>query len=198
MSRLAESAPAPLEATVAPRSLRGLAATAREPRVLAALALAFASALGSGDAWAEEPSIDQVQYDPAALPPDGARSRLIWTGAGLAVGWYGVGVGTSLLWGDAPSASELRLPVVGPWMALGEVRCGREETRCTTGTLVLRTVLAVLSGVGQIGGLAAVAEGIFLDTGSSAPPTPSATQSSWMAVPVVASDGFGLELVGHF
>src|SRR5262245_14121122 len=100
---------------------------------MGALALALLSA--PRQAAAEEPTIDQIEYHPAELPPDAARPRLILVGAALAAGWYGAALGTSYIWPDAPKAKQLRLPVVGPWMALGDVRCDARESSCNSVSL---------------------------------------------------------------
>lgn len=162
---------------------------------------ALSSSLAPALARAEEPTIDQIEYHPAELPPDAARGRLILVGLALTAGWYGASVGTSYLWSDAPNARDLRLPVVGPWMALGDVGCGSRESSCTTLTVIGRTALAVVSGVGQAGGLFAIVEGLVMDTGSAAPATPAGDArgtSSWAAAPVMLSDGAGIEIVGRF
>lgn len=164
-------------------------------------ALALSTLVSTRDAAAEEPTIDQIEYHPAEFPPDGTRARLILVGAALTAGWYGAAVGTSYLWPDAPNAKDLRLPVVGPWMALGDVGCGDRERSCTTVPLVMRTALAVVSGVGQAGGLLAIVEGLFIDTASSTPSAPrekSAQRASWSAGPLMLSDGAGIELFGRF
>ena len=159
-------------------------------------------------AAADEPTLEAVEYHPAELPPDGARTRAIVVGVALTAGWYGASVGTSYLWPDAPNATDLRLPVVGPWMALGDVGCGSKETSCSTGTVIARTVLAVVSGVGQAGGLFAVVEGLLMDTGSATPASSkgevrpgsasSGPAASWSAAPVMLQDGAGIELLGRF
>ena len=190
----------------------------------AMLAPSLVVLLAPSVAVAEEPTIEQIEYHPAELPPDGARTRAIVVGAALTAGWYGASVGTSYLWPDAPNAKDLRLPVVGPWMALGDVGCGDSESGCSTGTVIARTVFAVVSGVGQAGGLFAIVEGLLMDTGSttSAPPSGSAGASasrtrssatgreptsgagsgpvaSWSAAPVMLPDGgAGIELFGRF
>jgi len=160
-------------------------------------------------ALAEEPTMEEVMYHPAELPPDGTSGRLMLTGAALMVGWYGVSVGTSYLWSDAPNASDLKLPFVGPWMALGDTGCGPNEgSGCTTVTVVFRTALAIVSGVGQAGGLFAFVEGAFLETGAAPTPAPKKSASAethdvgfghtWTASPVVLPDGGGLEIIGRF
>jgi hypothetical protein len=196
----------------------------RVPRLRCALgslliALAFCVTLtGARTARADEPTIDEVRYHPTEQPPDGTRGRVLLTGAALTVGWYGVGVGTSYIWPDAKNARDLRIPVAGPWMALADVGCSSKETRatCSDGIVVLRTTLAVLSGIGQAGGLFAFVEGLFLDTGNAAsnsalgPPQGDAPRGersqtlqrgrgpSWAAVPVVLPDGAALQVVGQF
>ena len=189
----------------------------RPPRWTWCAALVGALVVPSG-AVAEEPTLEQIEYNPAELPPDGARTRAIVVGAALTAGWYGASVGTSYLWPDAPNAKDLRLPVVGPWMALGNVGCGDAEPGCSTGTVIARTVLGVVSGVGQAGGLFAILEGLLMDTGSanaaapgSAGAGPSTTRgertsgarsgpvASWSAAPVMLQDGgAGIELFGRF
>lgn len=170
--------------------------------------------LAPSAAVAEEPTIEQIEYHPAELPPDGVRTRAIVVGAALTAGWYGASVGTSYLWPDAPNAKDLRLPVVGPWMALGNVGCGDAEPDCSTGTVIARTVLGVVSGVGQAGGLFVILEGLLMDTGSTTSAAPSGSAgvgrertsrvpagpvASWSAAPVMLPDGgAGIELFGRF
>lgn len=188
------------------------------------IALALSVTLsGAREARADEPTINEVRYHPTELPPDGTRGRVLLTGAALTAGWYGIGVGTSYIWPDAKNARDLRIPVAGPWMALGNVGCSSKETKatCSDGIVVLRTTLAVLSGIGQAGGLFAFMEGLFLDTGNGAgnssvtPPqgdaprserpqtlqqrrSPAVSQRTWAAVPVVLPDGAALQVVGQF
>jgi hypothetical protein len=167
--------------------------------VMVAIVAALFSSLLPSLAAAEEPTIDQIEYHPAELPPPGARTRALVVGAALAAGWYGAAVGTSFLWPDAENAKDLRVPVVGPWLALGDTGCAASESRCTTVTVIARTALAVASGVGQAGGLFAIVEGIFMDTGSGAAAGRArASERRWMAAPVVLPDGGGLEVVGRF
>jgi hypothetical protein len=168
---------------------------------LLALTCSATLAFASGDAAAEEPTIDQIEYHPAELPPEGARSRLIIVGAALTAGWYGAAVGTSYLWPDAANSHDLRLPVVGPWMALGDVGCSSKESSCSTITVIGRTALAVVSGVGQAGGLFAIFEGLVMDTAPSRAASggvDGASAASWSAAPVMLTGGGGVEFFGRF
>ena len=156
-----------------------------------------------GMAAAEEPTVDEVAYHPSELPPDAARGRVLIVGLALTAGWYGASVGTSYLWPDAPNAEDLRLPVVGPWLALADAGCGDDESGCSTFTVVARSTLAVVSGVGQLGGLIAIGEGIFMSTGSPAAPTQKGArlrghEPAVAAVPVMLPNGAGIEFVGRF
>ena len=156
-----------------------------------------------GVAAAEEPTVDEVAYHPSELPPDGARARVFIVGLALTAGWYGASVGTSYLWPDAPNAKDLRLPVVGPWLALADAGCGDDESGCSTFTVVARSALAIVSGVGQFGGLVAIGESIFMSTGSPAAAGGSGARLSprepaVAAMPVVLPNGAGIELVGRF
>ncbi|HKO92057.1 MAG TPA: hypothetical protein VJU61_12930 [Polyangiaceae bacterium] len=162
-------------------------------------------------AHAEEPTLDEVRYNPTELPPTGTGFRMMLTGALLTGAWYGAAFGTSYLYEDAPNSKDLRIPIIGPWKAMLDVGCGPEESTCSTSNVVLRTTLAVVSGVGQAGGLLVFLEGLFLDTGSStpspaAPAKPSARSErapetaglSWSAAPISLPGGAGVELVGQF
>lgn len=170
--------------------------------------LALSSA---GLAHAEEPTLDEVRYHPTELPPAGTGLRLMLTGVLLTGAWYGAAYGTSYLYEDAPNSKDLRLPVIGPWKALLDVGCGPKESTCSTSTVVLRTSLAVVSGVGQAGGVFAFLEGVFLATGPSTPKAAPVTKPNasserapqtagldWSAVPVSLPGGAGVELVGQF
>ncbi|HVZ33618.1 MAG TPA: hypothetical protein VG963_14400 [Polyangiaceae bacterium] len=173
----------------------------------------------SGRAHADEPTLSEVKYHTSEQPPAGTGTRIVLTGLGITAFWYGAGVATSYAWPHAPNARDLRIPVVGPWMALGDIGCGAAEGHCPKGLLVLRSVFAVLSGIGQVGGLAMATEGLFTSTSSGS--TAAGTQAgaharsdggdhteashdeqrgthAWAAVPVVLPDGAALTLIGRF
>jgi len=180
------------------------------PLLRRACALAVGLALSSaGAAHAEEPTIDEVRYNPTEQPPTGTGFRMMLTGVLLTGAWYGAAYGTSYLYEDAPNSKDLRLPVIGPWKAMLDVGCGPEESTCSTSTVVLRTTLAVVSGVGQAGGVLVFLEGLFLDTGSSTPSPaspskpnarserkPETASLSWS--PTSLPGGAGVEVFGQF
>lgn len=177
-------------------------------RWAACTAFALVCVAAPRSAQAQEPTLSQGPVDPNVVPPEGTRSRLLWTGAALTVGWYGASFGTSLVWQDSPRQAKWKIPVVGPWLSLGKVGCAENESGCDSFTLVLRTAFTLIASVGQAGGLLALGEGLLLDTtprsGASSGPLvpPGATSSGagieWTTVPMADANGFGLEILGRF
>jgi hypothetical protein len=108
---------------------------------------------------------------PPEYPTPGVQTTLVITGSAIFAAWYGGAFAASLLWDDAPGAKELRIPVVGPWMSLKDTGCPKGDRDCNTTTAVLRAVLTIVDGVGQIGGLAVLGEAIFLPTSTARPRT---------------------------
>ena len=154
-------------------------------------------------AGAAEPSLDDVQYHPDKRPPEGVQQRLILTGTAVAAGWYGVSLGSSYLWSDTRAASDWRIPVAGPWMALGKTGCTEAEgSSCTDAWVVIRTALTLISSIGQVGGLAVIVEGLLVDTEGRSPPAPRVAQGApapeWVAAPMTDSSTLGLQLIGTF
>jgi hypothetical protein len=136
------------------------------PRFLGAVAL-VAVTLGGGDAGADEPKPPERDTSPAVFPDGPTQPNLLLIGGVVTVVWYGAALGTSYLWSDSPSASALRIPVAGPYMALAKTGCGSQEVGCGTLTVVIRTLFTSLSAVGQVGGLLAMAEGALLPTAAA-------------------------------
>jgi hypothetical protein len=171
-----------------------------------ALLYAAATLLGAGHAFAADPAAPAAsapegppaaEVDLSEYPPPSARGNLLLGGALMTVGWYGAAVGTSYLWSDAPAADKLRIPVAGPWMALAETGCPTSEPDCSIIIVILRATLTTLSGVGQVGGLAVMGEGLFVETRQRrAQAEPKAVNAELR--PLVAGDRIGLGLVGSF
>jgi hypothetical protein len=173
-----------------------------------ALALALALCLGAiaRPALADEPE-PPARRDAGVYPPTGVQTGLFFAGLGATAGWYGAAVGFSYLFPDAPGAEDLRIPVAGPWMALADTGCADDDPDCSIFIVVLRAILTTMDAVGQTGGVAVMAEAIFLPTQEQAAPTrerrrPRLRRETGVVVrpaPVVTGrDGIGLGVVGSF
>ena len=167
-----------------------------------ALALTVAGMTGTSTAQADEPTRDDLT-DPTLLPPAGAPTRLVLTGAAISVGWYAAGTGMSFLFPDAPGAKDLRIPVAGPWMALADTGCADNDPGCSGFTVAIRAILTVMDGVGQIGGLLLVGEGLFLPSSGAAAPRPRKKAAVFRPTqvrptPMVGRHSVGLGLSGRF
>jgi hypothetical protein len=154
-------------------------------RLLLGATMVLALLAVSSAAWAGDPAEEKnPEHDPAVVPEQGTQTKMMIAGGAIALGWYGVGFGTSYLWQDSPGAHDLRVPVVGPFQALAKTRCADAESGCNTLTLVLRTILTSLSAVGQVGGVAIMGEALFF-------PKPSSTGSSGSTELTAGSGGAG-------
>jgi hypothetical protein len=157
-------------------------------------------------ARADEPLAPEIDANPSNLPQPAARTNLVLVGAAVTVGWYGAAFGMSYLWPDSNGATSLRIPVAGPYLALGKSGCGDHESGCTTFTLVARAVLTTLSAVGQTGGVLVLLEGAFLPTGVAAAPPLTRNRnvgerpfSRVAIVPApVGPSGLGIGVLGEF
>lgn len=168
----------------------------------ALLGVAFAPRVAAAD----EPE-RPVYYDSSVYPPPSTRYKLALVGVGVSAAWYGAAYGFSALWPDAPGADDLRIPVAGPWMALGETGCADDDPDCSTFIVVLRAVLTTIDGVGQAGGLAVAVESLFLPTAEQSPtprrrrrPKPVEGTDSFQLhpAPVLTGRTLGLGVVGTF
>jgi hypothetical protein len=172
-----------------------------------ALTLLAACLAHTSRAHADEPTEAPVQYRTERYPSEGTGTSLVLAGAAITLGSYGVAFGTSYLWPHAPTAEDLRLPIVGPAMAVAGAGCAEREREagCSTPIVVVRTVLAAIGGIGQLGGLALIAEGLFLPTSAPSAQAPDVLESAndsapthvWIS-PTASDDGFGLSVGGAF
>jgi hypothetical protein len=129
--------------------------------LLGALLAALVTAAGPARAAGPDPEF----ADAAALPPRGTRVKVLAAGAGMTLGFYGTALGASYLWDGDPGAADLRIPVAGPWMKLGQTRlCDdlEDDGNCSDVLQVFGAVLAGFDGLGQLAGLALLTEGVFL------------------------------------
>lgn len=188
-------------------------------RLLYTIGLTLPLALATASAHAEEPAAATSSPVPAPapapagdeLPPPSARTSHIVAGAATTVVSYGLALGASYLFTaqDLNGAKDLRIPIAGPWMALGRTGCPTSEPDCSAATLVIGAVLMIFDGVAQAGGLGIVGEGLFLNTSSARPPTRKAqsgqtpgrevAEATVRAVPFnFGKDGVGLGVIGTF
>jgi hypothetical protein len=187
-------------------------------RVLFTFGLTLPFALAATSARAEEPAAKSPAPAPAAatdeLPPPGARTTHIVAGAATTVVSYGLALGASYLFDpeDLNGAKDLRIPIAGPWMALGKTGCPTSDPDCSPATLVVGAILMIFDGVAQAGGLGVIGEGLFLNTSSGRPAARKAqsgqtpggyaqhgTEATVRAVPFnFGKDGVGLGVIGTF
>lgn len=128
-----------------------------------------ASLLTSPDlARADEP--DPVhRFEDDRLPPPAARGRVLLVGTLLTTAFYLPPLGASYLWPDHKGASDMRIPVVGPWLALGRTQLCNDRPYvqgCSDFMQVLGAVLLAFDGVGQAGGVAIMLQSLLMSTGS--------------------------------
>jgi hypothetical protein len=141
--------------------------------------------------------LPEVEYQPEVYPPPSARWRTLLAGAAMAGVGYGLSVGASYLWKDAPGMDGLRTPVIGAVYAIKDGGCGANEgPGCSEVTVGFRSVIAVLSGLAQIGGIAVLVEGIVMKTSDK--PTQTSTTRSLYALPTATESSFGLQVGGSF
>jgi hypothetical protein len=169
-------------------------------RSLVAFGLALVPATFVSLAQAEEALPPVVNTPPPAdLPPPGARVTHIVAGLATTAVAYGVGLGTSYLWDeqDWRGSKNLRIPIAGPWMALGKTGC--VESGCNKFPVVAGALFVILDGVVQAGGLGIIGEGLFLKTSGNKPAPQNAQATTLRAVPFnFEKNGVGLGVVGTF
>ena len=120
-----------------------------------------------------------ADYD---LPPPSARWNLLFTGLAVTGVSYGLALGASYAWPDERISSELRIPIVGPWMAIANTGCSDKDPDCSTVTLVFTAVLMGMDGVLQAGGLGLALESVFMTDGSAEIPLEHAADAAPGAV----------------
>lgn len=165
----------------------------------ATLALISTLAVAPIGKAAEPGAIEPPRVLEPDYPPPSARTTHLVAGAAMTAAWYGGAVGFSYLWPDAPGASDLRIPIAGPWIALGDTGCAEDEPDCSVVIVVLRAALTIIDGVGQAGGLAIMSEGLFLPTRE--PKRGARTEPRFSVRPSTINagrDGVGIGVTGVF
>ena len=152
-----------------------------------------------------EAAVASAEARPAAAtamryPPTRTRVPIIAGGLGLTAAAYGLSAGSAAGWPDVPGADMLYVPVVGPWLALGESGCSPDDPGCDA-ILYLRGVLYVLDGLAQLGGVAIAAEGILMTTEADAAPRARLDANRGATVsfaPLMTAHTAGVSFAGTF
>lgn len=141
----------------------------------------------------------QVRY-----PPPLVRLKLIGLGLLITGGAWGASFGSGQYWKTVPGADQLKIPIAGPWMALGKSGCATDDPACAPAKIGVRGAIYVLDGITQIAGLGLIVEAIVMKTESAAPEK----KASFLGlryrglevtpVPVTSPTFTGLGLVGTF
>ena len=106
-------------------------------------------------------------------PPPSTRFKLIGTGIGITGAAWGFAFGAASGWPEVPGSSELKIPVVGPWLALGKSGCATGDSDCGA-KIAMRGILYVIDALVQIGGLGLVVERLGKLSGRAARGRPRA------------------------
>lgn len=142
-------------------------------------------------------ALPELEYQPDVYPPPAARYRTLLAGVAMAGIGYGVGYGASYLWEGAPGMSDMRKPVIGAAYALANAGCGKSEgAGCSAVTVGFRSVVAVLSSLAQLGGIALLVEGIVMKTADK--PAQTGSVRTLYALPTATESGVGLQVGGSF
>lgn len=172
----------------------------------AALSLFIATSVTHAAADEPEPT---RRYADDRHPPPAARLNLALAGTAVTGLFYAPVLVSSYIWPDSRGASDMRIPVVGPWMKLGQTRlCSArpEFEDCNDFAVVAGAVLLALDGIGQAAGVGLIAQSLFFQTepeanaGSGRSPFLWNTAGVEMSPVPMVGDGsdIGLALTGRF
>lgn len=156
-----------------------------------AFALLAAVSLTAASAAAQEAE-QATRY-----PPSSVRPKLIIGGLAVTGLAYGAGFLAASSWPEVPGSSELKIPVVGPWIALAKNDCASDDPDCGF-ILYMRGFLTIVDGLIQLGGLGIAGEGVFMTTESSRAQPVKPAAITVRPAPIVAGSGAGFGVVGTF
>ena len=136
------------------------------------------------------------------LPPPETRWAVLGTGLAVTGVSYGLALGAAYAWPDARTSDELKIPIAGPWMAIADTGCTKDEPDCSTVLLVVTAVLSGVDGVVQAGGVGIALESLFMPTASEKPraekPRTSDAPTVRPVPVIVGKHGVGLGVAGTF
>ena len=185
--------------TVASLTLAALALVAAAPAARAQTAESKPKDLGGVAVPVEPTDVPEVRY-----PPSIVRLKLIGVGLLITGGAWGASFGVATNWPTVPGSNQLKIPIVGPWIALGKSGCASDDPGCGAGTIGVRGALYVLDGLAQLAGLALITEAIVMKTEPAAEKKATALPTlrfrgvEVSAVPVTSPTMKGIGLVGTF
>ncbi len=178
-------------------------ASRRSVAALSTGAALLATTLATPRVSADEPEPVAV-YHPDRVPPSSAKLTLGLIGGGLFGLAYGATLASSFAWETDPGASDLRIPLVGPWMKVGRTElCEEEVDGCSNALQVVGAVGAGFGGVFQAAALALLVDAILLP---SAPTTAQSDGSGFVrVVPILGTSAtpsgastYGVSVFGAF
>jgi hypothetical protein len=118
----------------------------------------------------EAKPVDQVALPVRAeapvqhYPPPIVRLELIGVGLLITGGAWGASFASAVNWPTVPGSDQLKIPVVGPWIALGKSGCATDDPLCSGATVGVRGAIYVLDGIAQLAGLGLIVEAIVMKT----------------------------------
>lgn len=185
--------------------------------------LVFLSVLAPSRAHADEPLPTLRITD--EKPPPSVRTKTLLLGGAAFLGAYGLTAAASVGWPKDPGASDLLVPLLGPWLKAGQTTLCKDlpdpAANCSDPLQVVGGVASVLSGVVQFAAFALLVEGVLMKTGRSAappgsfargtrpwsvgadfggtvPPPSAMIEPSAMILPLLTPSSVGLGVVGTF
>lgn len=161
---------------------------------LGALALTATSSARAEDAADAAPAATKPAKE-SPNPPSSVRLKLALGGVAVAGGAYAMSYAMASNFPEVPGMGQLKIPVVGPWLALGKSGCATDDPGCGA-KVVLRGFFLVIDGLAQIGGLGLIAESILMKTDPSAPK--KAAAFTIRPTPLVGGSVTGIGFVGTF
>lgn len=156
---------------------------------LALSATSIAHADEPAEAVVAAPAVD------AKHPPSSVRLKLALGGVAVTGGAYAMSYAMASNFPEVPGTTQLKIPVLGPWLMLGQSGCATDDTDCGA-KVFFRGVLLVIDGLAQIGGLGLIAEAAFMKTDPTAPK--KAAGFTLRPTPLVTGNVTGVGFVGSF
>lgn len=142
---------------------------------------------------------------PLRFPPSSVRLKLALGGVAVTGIAYAAAYGVTANWPEVPGSEFLKVPVVGPWIALGKSGCASDDSGCSGAKVALRGILYVIDGFAQLGGLGLIGEAIFMKTEAEVAPKKGLARAAFSGpaitvrpVPMIGPTVTGLGFVGTF